>query len=135
MLYKGRYLNEEYYTIINSNVFDIPERLKEIDPGYFLVLNKQRDKFEVHHVENRGGTYSLTIPYDMLDSRALDFVRETRSERAKKLFEEMEERNRKIEESKKKEFKDYVGEVAKDVYKYAAQSHKWGEARLNRTVS
>lgn len=134
VLYKGRYLNEEYYVVIESTVFDIPQRLKKIDPGYFLVLNRQRDKFEVHHVDNRGGTYCLTVPYDDVDSRLLDYVRQTRADRAKKLFEEMEKNNQKIEERRKKDFKDYVGEVAKDIYQYAAQSHKWDEARLTREV-
>jgi hypothetical protein len=135
MIYKGRYLNEQYYRVIESNVFDIPERLREIDPGYFLVYNRSRDKYEVHHIENRGGTYCLTVPYDEIDSRLLDYVRETRAERAAKLFEKMERDNQKLEESRKKDFKDYVGEVAKDIYKYSAQSHKWAETRLNRTVS
>lgn len=135
MLYKGRYLNEEYYVVIEDTVYDIPRRLREIDPGYFLVLNRQRDKFEVHHIENRGGTYCLTVPYDELDDRLLEYVRKTRSENAKKLFEEMEKNNQRLEERKKKDFKDYVGEVAKDVYQYAAQSHKWAEARLTRGVS
>jgi hypothetical protein len=135
VLYKGRYLNEEYYVVIEDTVYDIPRRLREIDPGYFLVLNRQRDKFEVHHIENRGGTYCLTVPYDELDDRLLEYVRKTRSENAKKLFEEMEKNNQRLEERKKKDFKDYVGEVAKDVYQYAAQSHKWAEARLTRGVS
>lgn len=135
MIYKGRYLSEEVYTIIEDTVMDIPQRLKQIDPGYFLVLNKQKDRYEVHHVGNRGGTYCLICPYDGLDSRLLDYVEETKSENARKLFAKMDADNEKRERDSKNQAADYIGEVAKDIYKFAKQDHKHRECRLDKVVT
>ena len=130
----NRWISADDYIVVESHVQDIPQRLKEIDKGYFLVLNRNTGKFEVHHIDNKGSTYCLTNPYDDLDARLLDYVRETKSERAAIIFSEMEKKNAKLVEGHRKQFTDYVGEVAKDIYQYAAQSHKWPEARLNRKV-
>lgn len=135
MIYRGRVINEKLYKIIDSHVQDIPKRIQEIDPGYFIVLNRRTGKFEVHHIKNRPTTYAFTVTADTLDTRVLDETKSTRIEYAEKILREMHENNEKIKEKKREEFKDYVGQVARDIYQYAAQSHKSRECRLNRKVA
>lgn len=106
---------------VKSNVFKIPERLKEIDKSYFVMYDTIIDKFEIHSTENKdGSTYCLTLPYEELDSRAIDYVRKTRVENAKKLWEEMKRNNEMLEIEKAKKFKDYINVTAKEIHKYVA---------------
>lgn len=106
---------------MKSNVFKIPERLKEIDKSYFVIYNTMIDKYEVHSTENKDGdTYCLTLPYDELDSRSIDYVRKTRVENARIIWEEMKRNNEKLEIEKAKQFKDYIDVTAREIHKYVA---------------
>lgn len=107
--------------LMKSNVFKIPERIKEIDKSYFVIYNTMIDKYEVHSTENKDGdTYCLTLPYDELDSRSIDYVRKTRVENARIIWEEMKRNNEKLEIEKAKQFKDYIDVTAREIHKYVA---------------
>ncbi|HEY8419523.1 MAG TPA: hypothetical protein VIL03_03725 [Clostridia bacterium] len=73
---------------IENDLYDIANRLKAIDSGYFVLYDTARKKYEVHNSNNIGGTYCLTVPYEKLDARTIDFVQKTRRERFDKLLEE-----------------------------------------------
>jgi len=106
---------------IKSNVFNIPERLKEIDKSYFVLYDNISGKYEVHSTENKdGNTFCLTLPFNELDSRAIEHVRKTRVENSKKLWEEMKRNNEKLEIEKAKKYADYIDYTTKDIYKYLA---------------
>lgn len=83
-------------TPVITNVHNIPERLREIDAGYFVLRNHDTQTFEIHHREQPHNTFCLTVPYDELDERTLQLVLKTRICNAEKLFSQMEEHNRKI---------------------------------------
>ena len=85
-----------YKTPVVTNVFLIPERLREIDSGYFILRNHQTEQFEIHHSGQFHNTYCLSVPYDELDERTLHLVQKTRICNVEKLISEMEEHNQKI---------------------------------------
>ena len=49
------------------------------------------------HYKRNKNTYELTIPFDELDARAVDFVLKTKMENQKKLLKEIEESNKKLQ--------------------------------------
>ena len=100
------------YIEIKSDVFDIVKRIKSIDKKYFVVYNFVRKKFEVHYKRNKND-YELTIPYTSLDARAVEFVRKTRIENRKKLFEEIEKTNEQLE---KNETKKTIENINRRIY-------------------
>lgn len=106
---------------IETNVYNIPERLKEIDPGYFVVFNTETQAFEVHHTEQLGGTLALNIPYDTLDARTLELVRKTRVENAKKFYAEMEKHNEKLEQARYNKMRDDANQKTKELHRYASR--------------
>ncbi len=85
------------YQIIKNDIFNIAKRLKSIDKKYFIVFNSDRNKYEVHYSRAKN-TYELTIPYDTLDARTIDFVLKTRIQNKQKIFEEIENSNKKLEQ-------------------------------------
>jgi len=113
---------DKYREVINTNVCNIPERLKEIDSQYFIVRNKQLHCFEVHHgkpeLDNYYKTFQLQIPYDELDQRTIDFVLETRIENAKRIIEEIEKHNEKLQLEQEKKSEEITREIAKDIFRY-----------------
>lgn len=98
------------YQIIKSDLFNISNRIKQIDPKYFVVFNKKRKKFEVHYKRLKN-TYELTIPYDSLDSRAVDFVQKTRIENRKKIMEEIEKSNKLLEVENQRKRKENLRRI------------------------
>lgn len=90
---------------INNDVYFISEKIKEIDGGYKIFYNTKRKKFEVHNVNQIGSSYSLTIPYNILDGRTLLLVKKTRIENRKKFFEEIEKNNNLLEKRAENENK------------------------------
>jgi len=57
--------------IIKKDMFNISERIKQIDKNYFIVFNCKTNKWEVHNKMQQGSSYCLTCPYNCLDSRLI----------------------------------------------------------------
>ncbi len=88
---------------ISSDCLDIVQRIKSIDNNYFVLYNLEQDKFELHNHSQVGNSYCLTFPYDTLDERAYLFTLKTRVQNSDKIFAEMDEDNKKLEEKQIKE--------------------------------
>ena len=101
-----------FYQEIKSDVFDIAKRIKSIDKKYFVVFNRDKNKFEVHYKRNKN-TYELTIPYKTLDARAVEFVRKTAVQNKEKIFDEIEKSNAKLEEQNTK---NIIENVNRSIY-------------------
>lgn len=86
-------------TEITSDLFDISSRLKSINPNYKIYYNSQTDKFEVHDASRpHGSTLAFVVPYSELDARTVDFALFTRVQNAEKIFREVEDHNRKLQQ-------------------------------------
>jgi len=105
--------------LVEDDLYSISKRIREIDPGYFILYNRSSGKHEVHHMaQPPGETFCLTVPYAQLDARLLDLVRETRIERLHELIEKMHRTNDKIDADKDREFREYVKWVGTETYNY-----------------
>lgn len=109
---------DKYRETVHTSTLRIPERLKAIDKGYFVVRNHKTCQWEVHHSGQLDNTLALNIPYEELDERTIKLVKSTRIEYAQNVFNEMERNNKKIEEDAKKQFDDGCEVIAKDIHKY-----------------
>lgn len=98
--------------MIEGDLFGIANRLKSIDESYFIVYSYRRRRFEVHSSAQRGNTLALVLPYDRLDERTVRLVLETRVQRRKEFFAEMERANAALEKSEReKQIKKLEKEV------------------------
>ena len=100
------------YQIIKNDIFNIAKRLKSIDKKYFIVFNSDRNKYEVHYSRAKN-TYELTIPYDTLDARTINFVLKTRIQNKQKIFEEIENSNKKLEQQN---IKNLIEKIDRRIY-------------------
>ena len=60
------------------------------------VFNISRQKYEVHYRRVKN-TYELTIPYDCLDARTINFVLKTQVKNKDNLLAEIELSNQKLQ--------------------------------------
>ena len=122
--------------LITDSVCDIPQRLKEYDKSFFIVFNRQNNKYEVHSTDNLFDTYCLTVPYDELDERTIWLVKknDTKNKGAYEIEKELNEHNNKVEAQKEKEQKKWIDDVARETYsafkkdldnEYIGMSRKW----------
>ena len=65
---------------IESDVYNISKRVKYIDKDYYVVYNTSTSKFEIHNLSQLGSTFCLTLPFNELDERTLEYINETKSE-------------------------------------------------------
>ena len=97
--------------LITHDVFDISDRLKEIDPDYTLHYNGSKGKFELRGKDN---VLLITYPYEKIDARMIVHARKTRVERSRELLREMEEHNAKLERARKKAQDEFYLESLKE---------------------
>ena len=93
---------------INNDIYFIKQRIKEMDEGYKIFYNTKRKKYEIHNVNQIGNSYALTVPYNILDNRTVEFVKKTRIENRNALFEEIEKNNKTFELQTQKETKNLI---------------------------
>lgn len=110
----------EYKEIITDSVFEIPQRVKEYDPSFFIVRNHKTHKFEVHSTDNMFDSYCFTVNFDELDQRTLDIVmkNDTNKKGARELEREIDEHNEKIEKARDRDFHNWAESVAKETYSH-----------------
>lgn len=99
----------ERYRVV-SDLYDIADRLKEIDERYELYFNRAFKRFEVF----ANGALQIAAPFDRLDGRLLELVRSTRLEYAERLLKDIDESNRRLEsEATRRSAERIVSEVEK----------------------
>lgn len=104
---------------VENQVCDIDRRIKEIDSDYFLMFNTESQKYEVHSSSLEDNTLFLNLPFDELDGRTIDYINMKLQMSVKKQIEEMKKKNEKINHDNNEKFLDKVGEMAKDIHRYA----------------
>jgi hypothetical protein len=104
---------------IKTNVYFIPERLREIDGGYFVVRDLDRAVFEIHNRNQPDTTFCLTVPYDGLDERTVTLTLKTRIANIEKIIRETEDENEKIKKSRLAVDMDKAAWATKEVLDYA----------------
>lgn len=86
---------------LNSDVYNISKRIKEIDKYYYIVYNTSTNKFEIHNSKQVFGSYCLTLPYNTLDWRAMEYVQKTSIVNMENVLNEIQNNNNLLESTEK----------------------------------
>ena len=108
---------------IEENVFDILERIKEIDEGYFVLFDTSKNCYELHNA-NQPTTYCLTIPYDTLDSRVIELILYSDISNIDSIMQDIDNNNIKIEEDANNEIKSQTDYMVREIYDFCNNSSK-----------
>jgi len=91
-------------TRITKDLYDIAQRVREIDKGYYPVYNKRFKRFEIH----REGTPSLILTAEKLDARIIERLMRQRYKSVFDIAREVEEHNERSDHKKSKELEREV---------------------------
>jgi hypothetical protein len=112
---KYRLLDKPMLTPIFKHVLDVPERLFEYDPSFFIVFNNEMNRHEVHSLDNKGDTYCFAIPYKRLDARTLRKVwQDDLRVHGSTIFEELEKEEEQREKAQERKRRNEIEAFAKE---------------------
>lgn len=103
---------------IDTNVYMIPERLKEIDNGYFVMRDLDNMRFEVHNSNNLSDTFCFVVPFDELDDRTIEHCKKTSIANLDRIIKEMDDYNTKLEMTVNNKAFEEANDKAKEIVKY-----------------
>lgn len=108
---------------IESDVFDITQRIKEIDDGYFIMFNVNSKKFEIHNKNTKNG-YCLTVPYCQLDNRTIELIHKTHIKNYDKIVKSLDEDNEKLNNKQIEKLKEINDYKVREILKYSKVTTK-----------
>ena len=108
---------------IESDVFDIVERIKEIDEGYYILFDLTKDRFELHN-SNQPNTFCLTIPYDEIDERLVGLIFKSNIANIDSIINDIDNNNNKLDINNNKKLKNQTEYMVREIYNFANNSSK-----------
>ncbi len=102
---------------IDDDVYAISRRLKYIDRDYFVLFDTISHHFEIHNHSQIDNTYCLTIPYNTLDMRTLEYVYRTRTTEIDNILFEIENDNKLIESTERYRAQSQFNDSLEDMFK------------------
>lgn len=106
---------------ITHDVYNIANRIRDIDSGYYIVYDTSKGHFEVHNANQRDTTYCVTLPFDTLDERVLNYVNKTRVVNIENILEDIDRDNLRHENAEKScvlsQFNESVSDMLRKEYK------------------
>lgn len=87
--------------MIKKDLFNIVNRLKKIDKGYYVVFNKFKNRYEIFNKKQKKDTLAFCSDRPFLDRGIIIKAYKTNIRNAKNLFKEIDENNKKIDEINK----------------------------------
>lgn len=109
--------------LVESDVFDIAKRIKEIDDGYFILFDISNNRFELHN-KKQSKTYCFLYPYCNLDNRLIKLIYDTNVENIDNIVYCIDKNNAKIEHDNLIKSKDLASYKFHEIYNFANNSSK-----------
>ncbi len=103
-------MRKERLIPIREDVFDIADRIREVDERYLLFYNADRSRFEVRL---KGKEREIVVTWDRpLDVRLVVKLRETHVRRVKRFIEEFEAEERRARREEERAIREQAAENA-----------------------
>ena len=103
---------------IENDAFNVAQRIKAINSGYYLVYNTGAHRYEVHNAKQHGSTFCITCD-DGINEKVIFKLRKTKIENMQKLLDEIEKSNFDYEQELKRVEMDKAEFKAREMFDYA----------------
>lgn len=108
---------------IDNDVFDIAKRIKDIDEGYFILFDVDKNVYELHN-KFQLTSFCLTIPYANLDNRVIDLILYSDASNIDKIIEDIDRNNEYIERNNINTMKNQTDYMLREIYNFSNNSSK-----------
>lgn len=99
---------------ITDDVFDVARRIKDVNEEYELFYDNKQRRFAVY-VRNK---LEITLPYDSLDKRSVDYVLKTQIKNIERIQYEIDEHNRRLMRARKANLNDKKDYKLRELKRY-----------------
>ena len=108
---------------IESDVFDIVNRIKEIDDGYFAIYDTIKNRIEIHNGK-QFNSYCFTSKFENLTASTIDEILYSNIRNIDKIMEDIDKNNQSIEQNSNNQMMDYGAYMFGEIYNYYNNSSK-----------
>lgn len=108
---------------IESDVFDVIPRLKEIDDGYKIMLNLESGKLELHN-EKQTNTYCFTLKENAILPNLICDVLASDIRFIDNIMKDIVKNNVEVEEESKNKIDDYTSYMSREIFNFANMSSR-----------
>ncbi len=108
---------------IESDVFDIVDRIKEIDEGYKILYDTKSGKLELHNI-NQINTFCLNIKNNEILPVLINDILCSQSRFIDNIIDKIDRNNRDIEKNNRDNIKDITDYMAREVFDFSNNSSK-----------
>ena len=110
---------------IENDLYDIVNRIKQIDDGYFVVFDDNKGVFEIHNSKQpKFRTYCLTVPYTKLDARVIDLLLKTDISNIDNIIDDIDRNNSQIDKNASDKRRTQTDYQLREIYEFANNSSK-----------
>lgn len=123
---RSRLAGKPWLEPVFSDLFDISNRIRTVDPTLFIVRNHRLDQYEVHSLAHYPNTFAWVVPYHVLDIRTIRRAwKNSLLLRGDTIFKEVDERNARHEASLRRQFNNDIDAIARETRSLFAKT-AWG---------
>lgn len=108
---------------IESDVFDIVDRIKEIDDGYRIMLNYKTGKLELHNI-NQNNSFCFNIKNNEISSNLINDILLSQIRYIDNIIENIDNSNALVEKNNKDKVNDLTKYMAKEIFDFSNNSSK-----------
>lgn len=106
---------------VEDNVHDIPRRIRqEVNPDFIVMFNPRTQKYEIHRLCRYMHTLELTLPFDGLDSQAIEYALYSRD--VKRVRQDLEEHNARLAKAQREAIEDERRIKTKELFTYCMRN-------------
>ncbi len=93
-------------TLIKNDVYNIASRIKKFDRNYYIVYDTSNKSYQIYSSDIKNNfeviswvklSYVLTLPYNQLDKRAINYLYETQVCNIEDIINQIDANNKAIE--------------------------------------
>lgn len=119
---EGRF--DKDHVPVTSHAMDIPIRLKELNGAFFVMFNVRTQKYEIHCADQPFETLACVLPFDQLDARSIEYVREHSAGRLETIAREIDEYNEKLVKRAEEAALDKANYKMREAFNYLKNNSK-----------
>lgn len=108
---------------IESDVFDMVSRIREIDDGYRIVKNLKTGELELHNIYQTN-TFCFNIKNNEILPSLIDDVFYSQTKHIGNIINDIDKYNSKIDKNNEDNVKDYTSYTAKEIFEFCNNSSK-----------
>ena len=124
--------NKDMKIIVESDVFDIVDRIREIDDGYRIMHNFKTNMLELHNINQRN-SFCFNIKNNEISSKIINDIFYSNIKNIDNIVNDIDNNNSEVEKNNKEKAFDLTTYMSKEIFDFSNNSSK--EYKIDKAFS